>query len=188
MKVINNWDLKWEKYNKTFEEYSDILSWKVWNIDFYDLLLVRNFKWWWAIISSTINDTNNKLKVYNSLFALVNEDFDNNLLIATKVMDLSNSVENQIPGFKNSYLSALLSLMFPRLFPIMDKFVLYGTWILSEYKTDTQKEMSKENYIKLMIFLEKHKWKTLRDLDKIYFTKWKLKQIELLWKIKNKKK
>lgn len=120
---------RWNKSNILFEEYGRHLR-SVKNLSFYELLLVKNFKWWSAVFSESIEDIEKKLEHY---FKKIQEYKSKELTEEQLIKDLFCLIENpktKIKWFAYSFLSAMLAMFFPETFPVMDWRVLSAKWII----------------------------------------------------------
>lgn len=183
---------RWEKADKTYENYTSYLDKKTdkFHLTFIDLLYVSNFKGGNSTINGLENEVNDKLKHYSEFLKEVDDIFkdkelrnltENELEIlfekVQNVFDLVKDSNTKIDGFSYSYLSALLHFYFPKLLPILDRRVLISSKIVC---VDDIKQVDKqyqiiqiENYYDDLIRFMREKLQkenyNLRDLDKELF-------------------
>lgn len=162
-----------------------------------DLLYLSNFKWGWWTIQEPQLSLKNKLKHFSDKFHHINTTFSTKYLYQlseSEVQDLkrlSNGTlseclyesEHKIAGIWVSYMSALLHLYFPKLLPIIDRNILLGLDIISENSIDSQWQVRNIQWFydtliqKIYLYQKNHPWKSIKDIDDIYFEigqqKWK---------------
>lgn len=179
---------QWDKSEISYINYANYISTKTkkFKLNLIDLLYVSNFKGGYATINETEEIILEKLNIYGQLFIEINNKFENkklNELDKNEILELNNFADKllkltdpksiyKIDGFSVSFLTALLHFYFPNLYPILDRRVLNGLKLITEYDLDTQGQVKnlKDFYPKLILeFWQKTEHKTIRELDREFF-------------------
>lgn len=185
----------WNKSNLSFENHSNYINEKKnkYELNFVDLLYVSNFKGGNATINEREDVINNKLKQYSLVFQKIYTTFKNMKLkeldekqvevLCVFLNDLSALINKnsnfKIDGFSISYLSALLSVYFPDLLPILDRRILINLNLVDPDPIKKQVEKSgqvkniEEYYFPLICKMKEMSQQqniSIREIDKIFFS------------------
>lgn len=183
-------ETQWRKASISFNNYKKFIESKKnkFDLSLIDLLYISNFKGGNASIHEDDFHINQKLCSYSSQLKLIDENYKNKILaelnnnelqsLIDRVAEICNLTEGEskIDGFSSSYLSALLNSYFPALIPILDRRILINLKLVTENDLDSQKQVKniKSFYSNLILKLANESrisGKTIRELDKEYFTK-----------------
>lgn len=136
---------RWTRLNVVWQNYREFLSKKPdrYDVTYTDLLFIRNFKAGNSSITENAKDADQKLLAYSDSLRRIRRDFPKAHLASLEpsslpslirhgeaFLSLARGKSSYINGFGASYASALLSAMFPNLYPILDRRVLFGTHIV----------------------------------------------------------
>ncbi len=182
---------QWRKSDKSYQNYQRYLEQKTnrFDLSLIDLLYVSNFKGGNGTINEEVDSVNRKLKKYSEILQRIQKRFCNQNLKDLSEDDLQNLIElveegcaltdkkseQQIDGFRASYLSALLNSYFPELIPIIDRRVLINMELIDLNKdlNSQQQVIQIEQFYPTLInrtyLLAKETQKSLRTIDKEYF-------------------
>ena len=183
-------ETQWDKADKSYRNYIGYINRKSdkFELSLIDLLFVSNFKGGNASIHEEESSVNRKLGRYSELLREISSKLgvkslrqltEEELVWLTEkaysFVCLTLDGNTAIDGFKVSYASALLHFCFPELVPILDRRVLNGAGIKVELNKQGQVISIEKYYPHLFrVFydnLRDNPLKSLRDLDKEFFTK-----------------
>lgn len=177
---------KWNDLDVAWRAYQAFLNRKTerHQLDYIDLLFVRNFKAGNASIVDGETAVNNALISYSDELREIERRFGDRKLSELDPQDLDNlsqigdrflrlTITVPIKGFGPSYASALLSAIFPSLFPILDRRALNGAGIVPSIPKSGQVYKIAKYYSQLIkeyhALFKTGQWTTIREIDRSLF-------------------
>ena len=158
-------------------------------LELVDLLYVSNFKGG----NSTINETEEvlefKLKYYSIILRQINQEFrfatlselsnssvERLIELANRFLDLRKETHTAIDGFKSSFLSTLLHIYFPNLYPILDRRLLLNLDLIEPVNLNKSRQVKEiGNFYRQLIWkvreIQQTSNRSIREIDNDYFIK-----------------
>ena len=177
---------KWTDLDAAWYSYQAYLSSKRDRLEltYLDLLYIRNFKAGNASILVKEQEANDCLRPYSEELRTIRSEFGARSLVQLHIEELARLKQvgqsflelthlQPIKGFGVSYASALLSALFPTLFPIMDRRALSGAGIVDRLPKSGQVVRISQYYGELIDYyyrcLRSGGESSLREVDKKLF-------------------
>lgn len=179
----------WDNANKSLENYRTYISLKPnrFELSYLDLLYISNFKGGNASIHHDEADANMRLVKYSEILRRIHKKYSKETLATLNPVSITDLIEDcnaffdltirkdtEIFGFKAAYASALLHAYFPQLVPILDRRVLSSLGANIRFNSNRQViDIARHASWLIQTFhqLSKENGRTIRELDRIYFTK-----------------
>jgi hypothetical protein len=181
----------WEKSSKSLENYYKFIERKNdrFKLELVDLLYVSNFKGGNSTINETEESLEFKLKEYSKVLRQINNEFGLASLselsnqsvemlieLANGFLDLRKKTDTAIDGFKASFLSTLLHIYFPNLYPILDRRLLLNLDLIEPVHLNKARQVKDiGNFYHQLIWkvreIQQNSNKSIREIDNEYFVK-----------------